>query len=61
MTASENGLAYPIDRQQCVFFHPELVPLGFLLVGETVRGGQPVEHLGDGVIELPYWLYLLLC
>ena len=37
------------------------VPLGFLLVGDTVRGRQPIEALGEGVIQVPYWLYLLLC
>lgn len=37
------------------------VPLGFLLVGDTVRGRQPIAEFGDGIIQLPYWLYLLLC
>ncbi|WP_229126528.1 DUF4143 domain-containing protein [Halapricum desulfuricans] len=36
-------------------------PLGFLLAGDTTRGRQPIEHLGGGIIQLPYWLYLLLC
>jgi predicted AAA+ superfamily ATPase len=36
-------------------------PLGLLLTSDTVREGRPVEHLGDGIVQLPYWLYLLLC
>jgi len=36
-------------------------PLGLLLAGDTVRDGDPVEELEEGIIELPYWLYLLLC
>ena len=37
------------------------VPLGFILAGDTVRGRQPIEDLGEGIVQLPYWLYLLLC
>lgn len=37
------------------------VPLGLFLVGDTVRGTEPIQMLDDGVIQLPYWLYLLLC
>jgi len=37
------------------------VPLGLLLAGDTVRGRQPIENLGEGIVQLPYWLYLLLC
>ena len=37
------------------------VSLGFLLVGDTVRGSQPIAEVGDGIVQLPYWLYLLLC
>jgi predicted AAA+ superfamily ATPase len=36
-------------------------PLGLLLAGDTVREDQPVQQIEDGVIQLPYWLYLLLC
>jgi predicted AAA+ superfamily ATPase len=36
-------------------------PLGFLLVGDTLRGVQPVNSLGGGIVQIPYWLYLLLC
>ena len=36
-------------------------PLGLLLASDTAREGDPVEHLGDGVIQVPYWLYMLLC
>ncbi|MDB2276712.1 hypothetical protein PM022_19745, partial [Halorubrum ezzemoulense] len=37
------------------------VPVGFLLAGDTVACNQPIEDLGEGVIQLTYWLYLLLC
>ena len=30
-------------------------------MGDTVRGTGPIQRRGDGVIQLPYWLYLLLC
>ncbi|SEW01424.1 ATP-binding protein [Halobacterium jilantaiense] len=36
-------------------------PVGLLLAGDTVQAAQPIEDLGDGVVQLPYWLYLLLC
>jgi predicted AAA+ superfamily ATPase len=36
-------------------------PLGLLLTSDTTRSGAPVEHIGDGVVQVPYWLYLLLC
>lgn len=35
-------------------------PVGFVLVGDTVRGGEAIEILEDGIIQMPYWLYLLL-
>jgi hypothetical protein len=37
------------------------VPLGFLLAGDRVRDGRPIGTLGDGVVHLPSWSYLLLC
>lgn len=37
------------------------VPLGLLLAGDTVRGGRPIQLPREGIIQLPYWLYLLLC
>jgi len=36
-------------------------PVGFVLVGDTVSGAGTVKTLDDGVIQLPYWLYLMLC
>jgi predicted AAA+ superfamily ATPase len=36
-------------------------PLGFLLTGHTVSTERPVALRGDRVVQLPYWLYLLLC
>jgi predicted AAA+ superfamily ATPase len=37
------------------------VPLGCLLMGDTVRGTDPIQTRDNGIIQLPYWLYLLLC
>ncbi|SMP08453.1 AAA family ATPase [Halobellus salinus] len=36
-------------------------PLGFVLVGDTARGTNPIQRHGANIIQLPYWLYLLLC
>jgi hypothetical protein len=36
-------------------------PVGVLIVGDTVRGSQPVTKADDGIVQLPYWLYLLIC
>lgn len=36
-------------------------PVGFVLTGDTVDRDGAVRDLGDGLIELPYWLYLSLC
>jgi len=36
-------------------------PVGFLLTGDTVQDTEPIRKLDDGIIQLPYWLYLLLC
>ena len=61
------GLAYQTrDRETSLAAVREFAaayesPVGFLLVGDTFRGAEPIEHLGDGVVQLPYWLYVLLC
>jgi predicted AAA+ superfamily ATPase len=61
------GLAYRSrDREATLATIQEFkdaydAPLGLLLAGDTVREDQPVQQIGDGVIQLPYWLYLLLC
>ncbi len=61
------GLAYrPSERDDTVaavreFQHTYDVPVGLVLAGDTVQEQQPVSHLGDGLVQLPYWLYLLLC
>lgn len=61
------GLAYRAgDREDSLATIHEFkqtydTPLGLLLTGDTVRNGQPVELLSSGVIQLPYWFYLLLC
>jgi hypothetical protein len=36
-------------------------PVGLILTSDTAREGNTVEHLGDGVVQVPYWLYMLLC
>ena len=61
------GLGYrPHERDSSLAAVEEFVdeydtPLGFLLVGDTVRGEHPVRELSEGVVQLPYWLYLMLC
>lgn len=36
-------------------------PLGIVVVGESRRDDPPVRELQNGVVKLPYWLYLMLC
>ncbi|MFB6109076.1 MAG: ATP-binding protein [Haloplanus sp.] len=36
-------------------------PVGFLLVDDPDPSTRPVETISDGLIQLPYWFYLLLC
>ena len=61
------GLAYQSGQHEAAiaalreFTNEYDAPVGFLLAGNTVGGQQPIENLGDGIIQLPYWLYLLLC
>lgn len=61
------GLAYQSrDRDEALaavreFKRTYETPIGVLLVGDTLRGADPVTHLDEGVVQLPYWLYLLLC
>lgn len=61
------GLAYrPRERDDTLSALQEFnqtfdTPLGFLLTGDTVRGTDPIQTLDDGIVQLPYWLYLLLC
>jgi predicted AAA+ superfamily ATPase len=61
------GLAYqPSEREGTSdavreFTETYDTPLGLLLVGDTVRGSAEITDLGDGVVQIPYWLYLLLC
>lgn len=61
------GLAYRSrDRDEALAAIQEFqqtfdAPLGFLLMGDTVRGTDPIRVRGDGIIQLPYWLYLMLC
>lgn len=60
------ALAYrsPIDDSEAAlerFVDEYDTPLGFLVVGDTVSESEEVQRLNDGVVQLPYWLYLLLC
>lgn len=36
-------------------------PLGLLLVGDTVDTGRPIKEVQDGIVQIPYWLYLMIC
>lgn len=36
-------------------------PLGFLLHGDPPRDQRPIQAGENGLVELPYWFYLLLC
>lgn len=60
------ALAYrpPVDESRAAltaFLDQYDTPLGILLVGDTVRGSDEVQLLDDRIIQLPYWLYMLLC
>ncbi|NHN42957.1 ATP-binding protein [Halorubellus sp. JP-L1] len=61
------GLAYkPRDREDALTaleaFRAEYdAPVAFLLRGDASRRPEPIEDVQDGIVELPYWLYLLLC
>jgi hypothetical protein len=61
------GLAYrPRERDDTLSALQEFnqtfdTPLGFFLTGDTVRGTDPIQTFDDGIVQLPYWLYLLLC
>lgn len=61
------GLAYrPRTREEKLAAIDEFreaydAPVGFLVTGDTVRGVEAVEEVAEGVIQVPYWLYLLLC
>ncbi|MFB6137026.1 MAG: AAA family ATPase [Halobacteriaceae archaeon] len=60
------GLAYrPGDRADSLAAVREFqatydAPLGLLLTGDTVPDEDPVT-LAEGVVEVPFWLYLLIC
>ncbi len=36
-------------------------PIGLLVVGDTIDDTRPVEEITEGVVQIPYWLYLLIC
>ncbi len=61
------GLSYrPREREAALEAVQEFkqtydTPLGVLLIGDTVRGADPIQTLDDGIIQLPYWFYLMLC
>jgi predicted AAA+ superfamily ATPase len=61
------GLSYrPREREATLeavreFKQTYDTPLGVLLIGDTVRGADPIQTLDEGIIQLPYWFYLMLC
>ncbi|PSQ16244.1 hypothetical protein BRD00_11150 [Halobacteriales archaeon QS_8_69_26] len=36
-------------------------PVGMVLTGDTIRGAQPVTEVAEGIVQLPYWLYMMIC
>ena len=59
------GLAYrpPVDDVTAPvreFVETYNTPFGIVLTGDTVRSDQPIT-VDEGLVHLPYWLYLLLC
>lgn len=36
-------------------------PLGLAVTGDAAWAGDPVAQVGDRVVTIPYWLYLLVC
>lgn len=43
-------------------FHTEYgTQIGFVLTGDVVSAAGEVDVLDDGIVTMPYWLYLLLC
>lgn len=60
------ALAYqpPVDDTRAAldaFLETYETPIGFLVTGDTVGNDTPIQQATDGIIQLPYWLYLLLC
>lgn len=60
------GFAYrpPVDSTVSAleeFLDTYETPIGLLLVGDTVSSDRPISVRGDRIVQLPYWLYLLLC
>jgi predicted AAA+ superfamily ATPase len=35
-------------------------PVGLVLAGDTIRSTQPVAEVDGGIVQLPYWLYLMI-
>lgn len=59
------GLAYrpPVEDATAPvreFTQTHETPFGVVLTGDTVRREEPIT-VEDGIVQLPYWLYLLLC
>lgn len=60
------ALAYqpPVDEKRAAldaFLETYETPLGFLVTGDTVGNDTAIQQTENGIIQLPYWLYLLLC
>jgi predicted AAA+ superfamily ATPase len=59
------GLAYrpPVDDATAPireFVDTYETPFGIVLTGDTVHSERPIA-VEDGLVHMPYWLYLLLC
>ena len=60
------ALAYqpPVEDKRAAldaFLETYETPIGFLVTGDTVGDNAAIQQTGDGIVQLPYWLYLLLC
>lgn len=58
--AYQTGMNEAIDAVE--EFHTEYeTQVGFVVTGDVVSPSDEIEVLEDGVVTVPYWLYLLLC
>lgn len=60
------ALAYqpPVDEKRAVleeFLEHYDTPIGLLVTGDTVSTDGSVQLLDDRILQVPYWLYLVLC
>lgn len=61
------GLAYRSgDRTDALAAVREFIeefesPIGIVLAGDTVRDARPIATIDENIVQLPYWLYLMIC